>query len=165
MLTIDLGSIKVWLASEFSPRVEEDFFGRHMKVVTQEFFRRRLFKEITELHAHRNNLQDYAVLRAHGGPVGKSRRYYFWDDDKPRLVQDWIDEVDGEFAALLILSCGTKRGLIRSKQSVVIHPTVTAGIIELINSQARLRLYLPGTGYLGDSHYRLRKAVNALKTS
>jgi len=166
MQTLDLGLTKVWFANEFLPQQEKDpaFFAQYIELLAREFFRRRLFKELVELHAQRNGLEGYAVLEAHAGSIGNSRRYYFWDNGWCYPVQDWIDKVDGEFAALLILACGTKRGRVSSQRSVVIHPTTTAsGIVAMMRSKACLRLYLPGTGYLGDNPYRLRKAVDSLK--
>jgi hypothetical protein len=67
----------------------------------------------------RRRLKRFALLLAHGG-IGPKGEWCFWDGERPRRVQEWIDEQDGKFACLIVFSCNPGHFDAHSRKSLLV---------------------------------------------
>lgn len=109
-----------------------------------DYFCRYYNQRIRRQKTH-HGLEGVAILEAHGG--GKD--IWLYQDGIYRIpVQDWIDDNDGKYAALLIKACNLRASEVSSKRSLVIHPRTIFNEADMLGGRLRLRMYTPEKGYL-----------------
>ena len=159
MRVYDFGVHQYWAAKNLFNLSPEDL--EHYAITTMSLFmRRRLFREAIEANASVHCLEGCILLEAHGNaPNGE---WFFRDGKRRYNMQNWIDNLDGSAAALLLNSCNRKDVEVQSKKSVVIHSRKETSNLELWRGKSTLRIYVPGEGYL-DSQHSLRTAIDRLR--
>lgn len=144
----------------FNEKCQIGELERFVNVLIKEFTKRSLFKELLELYGQRYNLQGYIILHAHSAKRG--RRWMFANGGRGRIMQNWIDQMDGQALAIFLGCCNPKNRDISSKISVIIHPNDSINMMDLTRG-GNLRIYVPGEGYLENNYYRLKKSIDKLK--
>ena len=66
------------------------------------------------------SVKSLAILKAHG--TGISGEYLYQDCHEFLKVQDWVNDFDGKFDALIIYSCNEGGAFIHSEKSKLIYP-------------------------------------------
>lgn len=127
---------------------------QHVSAIIKCFLRRRLFRELLHIYSDATALSGYAFLHAHGR---WEREWRFSDGRKRHKVQDFIDRLDGECAAVFLKCCNPWNLEIHSKKSIVVHADRTINIVDIVGGWV-MRIYVPGWGYL-DSGYELKRAI------
>ena len=103
-----------------------------------------------------------SVLDAHGN-TSRDEWFYF-DGDEAHLVQDWIDEHDGEADALVLFPCNPRILPIESTKSLVLHQRGTGAIESYRKRLAVARMYVPGEGYIDPDPTKLEIRRSLLYT-
>jgi len=140
-----------------------DFLEKHSNAVIQCFTRRRLFRELLSSYADLHGLEGYVLLRAHGGL--RKKKWAFSDfpgGGRGYLVHNFIDGLDGRCLAIFLDICHPRHAKVHAQKSIVIHPHGKVNLLALIKGQADLMIYVPGYGYLENSH-GLKRAIGELK--
>lgn len=106
-------------------------------------------------------VEHISVLDTHGFTT--KDEWYYVDGTKERLVQDWIDEHDGEATALVLFPCNPRILPIRSRKSLVLHQRGVGRMSDYFGGR-RSRLYVPERGYIDPEPSRLEVAANLLAT-
>lgn len=124
------------------------------------FFRRRLFREITEIHARQTGLRGLIQLNAHG--YIHEGAWFYHDGQRQCRMQNWVNRYDGKASVLCLVSCNSyNRGTITAKKSIVIHATSALSFMDLWR-RIRFRIFVPPYGYL-DSCTKIRRTINKLE--
>jgi hypothetical protein len=147
---------------------EKDQFYRAMILnLILGFTRRRRFRHAIRVNGRRLNLQEDAVLIAHGSPGKRGTkiwRYYDEPRKKREHVQNWIDSVDGEYRVLFLHVCNCRSLEIKSERSLVIHADHRFSLGDMLSNQVNLRIYVPEKGYLENNYQELRMRGNPFRT-
>lgn len=103
------------------------------------------YSELIDLNSKLRGLSGKAILSAHGN--SKDNKWVY-SNEGLHLVQDWIDEMDGKYAALLLACCNPDAHEISSQRSAVL--AVNYDQCEILQSlgEGKFELYLPGIGYI-----------------
>ena len=121
---------------------------------------REEYRDLIEFNAKNFSLEDkIAILAAHG--VNKNNVLYYIDGINRRPVQEWINEKDGKYKALILLCCNRESNLVSSKESSIIIPNNDTRSEGYFPMAVNFELYLPPFG-LVDS-YTLDNLLNELK--
>lgn len=75
------------------------------------------YKKIRSNSINKNNLEDIAVLAAHTKKI-KGHWFYF-NEDAGSPIQEWIDNVDGQYRCLIIYSCNPEKKELSSEKSPI----------------------------------------------
>ncbi|MEA2715333.1 MAG: hypothetical protein QOG91_361 [Candidatus Parcubacteria bacterium] len=110
------------------------------------FLRKKSVKELIKMWRKKTGLKGVAILVSHGIP--RTRKWFFWNENRRKLVQTWIDENDGSYVALVIAVCNPERRRITSRKSIVLHAVNNLHHPVIAENGKRIRIYVPGTGYL-----------------
>ena len=105
-------------------------------------------KKLMNLYLSHNNLQNQAILAAHGGSDGY--RWLYADGEKLRPVQTWINRNDGNYGTLLLCCCNSGAHEIRSRKSAILVPNQDYSGERQYRSEVQIELYLPKIGYVSD---------------
>lgn len=122
----------------------------------KQFFRRPAYSQLFHLNSFRLINEKIVILKSHGKV--SSSIYVFNDGNQVRPVQEWIDEHDGRANTLILMVCSDPTAKIESKQSLVIHPFGSVSDMKL-SQRLRVRMFVPGFGYVEDSRSLLTKAL------
>ena len=101
---------------------------------------RPLNKKYIELYGQLKKLKRIAALDAHGYSNGEWKLSEGSHGEIKRPVQDWIDENDGKYSALVLRVCNPGHHTPRSKRSILVVPDSIVGNFdpsthELINDR------------------------------
>lgn len=77
------------------------------------------FKEYIDLYGKLNKLERLAMLHAHGNTDGN---WIYSDGEKIDSIQNWINQKDGEYSALILYSCNPGIHTPASKKSILVIP-------------------------------------------
>jgi hypothetical protein len=119
----------------------------------------REYKELTEAYAKKNNLENIAILMAHGDEI--KNKWYYYNKDKFFSVQSWINKMDGKYKLLIIDSCNPGRNEVKSKKSPILMPNETYSGLLLDEGKVQIEFFLPEIGYV-DS-YMVEEELKKLK--
>ena len=124
------------------------------------FARRRLWRTVVRTHSRRNRLpRNPVVLSAHGET--RDGRWYFQDShSRSQLLQDWIDEHDGESGSLLLFCCNYLNCMITAQRSLILHLNRSASRWDLFRGGC-VRLFHPRFGYIEDNYYRMHQLLGS----
>lgn len=89
-----------------------------------------------------------AILEAHGLYEEFGRGWEFRDGNLCYSVQNWVDYIDGRFAAAIIMTCNPNQASISSKRSIVIHPLEKIRFLDLLTGRGSFKVYHPNLGYV-----------------
>lgn len=117
------------------------------------------YEELIEIYAKKNNLERIAILLAHGDEVDNTWCYY--NGDKAFSVQNWINNMDGKYKALILYSCNPGGNEITSIKSPVLVSNKEYSHALLLKGRVQIELFLPGSGYV-DS-YMIEEELKNLK--
>jgi hypothetical protein len=98
-------------------------------------------------------------LAAHGDT--EFNEWTYEDEGQEKLVQDWINDHDGDYSALLLCVCNQSGLEIESKKSLVLAPNYIFGTRAQYFEGGQVDLYVPNKGYI-DS-YEFDEEINKLK--
>lgn len=133
---------------------------RDQRLLLRGFFsRRRLWKKVVRRYGQSMHLPARPMILCAHGKIRK-RQWHFRDTQRGiyQSVQGWIDEHDGEAAALFVFCCNTLNAEIHAQRSLVIHLNRPASLWDLWHG-GRLRLLHPGFGYIENNYYRLHQIL------
>jgi hypothetical protein len=140
-------------SEDYPGMLENSYLDSHLGTF---FEHRPSFKEYIDLYGQLNNLPRIAMLKAHGGTKGnlytKSEDWVFRHGPRgeyKRPVQDWIDENDGKYSALLLAVCNMGSHTPKSKKSILMIPDKEisfSGDISRVDREAVFDLIFPGIG-------------------
>lgn len=106
-------------------------------------------KNFVGLYGKLHKMSGYGILNAHGCTIGKSWAYCDEGDDY-FSVQDWINQNDGKYAALILSVCNEDANEIHSQKSLVISPNnIISGAAAQIGGLFQNEIYYPRKGYVG----------------
>ena len=130
--------------------------------ILDEFLERKpAYEELVNLNARKYNLRRKAILAAHGD--SKDNKWCYDDGTNQFLVQGWIDNMDGEYAALILNCCNPRRHEISSRKSAVLVPNDVYSPAREHEGEVNIELYIPGKGYI-DS-YGINHEIKELRKS
>jgi len=120
-----------------------------------------------ELYSKKFELPRSIILHAHGKAINNewyfgNEEYPVGDTDKPRPVQDWINENDGLYAVMFILCCNPENLEIYSEKSVIIHPNRIVNEKNIIQKYP-LKIFVPSHGYIGPRSNAFKELHEFLK--
>ena len=160
MRIYSFGTIQHWESSDIYYKDSSlDWLGRHVQEATHLFTRRKLFREIIELNAVKKDLEGYILLNAHGTTI--KGEWSFCDGKRKYSMQNWIDKMDGQAAALLLACCNRDNIEVSSQSSILIHPSKRVSFLDILRG-APLRIQVPGEGYPA-TQYELRRTIDKLR--
>ena len=139
-----------------------DWIKVHVDAMIKDFTKRKLFRELLDLYSYKHGLEGYFLLKAHANINSRNKEWYFSDGKRWHRIQNWINRLDGQGLALILISCNPKNNKIHSEKSIVIHANKSINIVDVARNRG-MRIYVPGEGYLEDNHYRLKKAIEKLQ--
>lgn len=126
------------------------------------FTKQPLFTEAINAWGKLKGLHRYLMLESHG--YVREGRWVLSVEGSNIPAQQWIDENDGKYAALILFACNPKNHEIISAESAVLHANRTFSIYSSdAYSTPLARLYIPGEGYLEGSQDRLQGLVEMRK--
>ena len=102
--------------------------------------------EYVKLYSKSIGLEKLGCLAAHGDD--ESGKWIYEDQGEEKLVQDWINEQDGKYSALLLCVCNPSGQEIESKKSIVLAPNYTFGTVVQMQEGGQIDLYVPKKGYI-----------------
>ncbi len=122
------------------------------------FTKQSLFAEVINAWGKIKGLHRNLMLESHG--YVREGIWVLSMEGTHKPAQQWIDENDGEYAALIIFACNPNNNEITSAESAVLHANRNFSIYSSnAYSTPLARLYIPGEGYLEKSKERLRGLV------
>lgn len=126
-----------------------------------------LFREAVQAWRVTSGLKRSAMLESHG-IIRKNQKgedqWVFPDGGIHIPMQQWIDENDGKYAALIVFACNPRNDRVTSAASVILHANRDFSIYSSEAYTTPLaRLYVPKEGYLDEDPERLRAFVSGLK--
>ncbi len=124
--------------------------------ILNQFLRRPAYRQLVHKNSFRLINEKFVLLRAHGKIL--NGEYIFHDGNRVRWVQDWINEHDGKANTLVVMACSHPLVSITSRRSLVMHPFGTISSLKL-SQRERVRMFVPGIGYVEDNRSLLRKAL------
>jgi len=131
---------------------------------------------ILEDYSQENSLEGLCMLSADGGLLIKKQssladrlrfdrnNFFMWqyeDDGTIHSVQEWIDEQDGKYLALLLNVCNPLNLDVQSQSSILFVPDNEYSIF-LQGREVNVRMYVPGIGYIDDVPNRKMKPKEIL---
>jgi len=121
-------------------------------------------REYIELYSKLTGLEGYVFLDAHGSSY--EMEWVFKDGDETKKVQQWINEHDGKFLAILVGACNPGKD-ISAKKSLVLTPNTEYSAEKQHFGEVQVELYVPGKGYIGsyDMEAELKELRNKLRAS
>jgi hypothetical protein len=131
---------------------------QHHFAITRCITRRKLFRELIDLNGSVCKTDGIALLKAHGG---MDKYWYFADGQRKYNVQNWINLLDGKFAAILLYMCNPNNSEISSQHSIIVHSKDCLNVKDLVHG-GHFRLYFPNEGYFDESK-KLRSLIDKLK--
>jgi hypothetical protein len=106
------------------------------------------YKRVVDLYSKIIGNDKIVCLSAHGGD-NEFGEWVFEQEGEEYSVQDWINEQDGKYAAILLNVCNESAKTITSKESIVLAPNYIWGdCVKLREGGKLLDLYLPKVGYI-----------------
>ena len=103
------------------------------------------YGKLIDLHSKNYHLNGKAILSAHGFSRDDS---WFYLNGGDHLVQDWIDKMDGKYAALILHCCNPDSHQISSQGSAVLAYNYIYSSIRQELGDGKVELYIPKIGYI-----------------
>lgn len=122
--------------------------------------RRRLWQRLIRIHSLRSRLRCTPLILCAHGKTRRGRWYLRDDNGRYQLLQDWIDEHDGESGSLLLFCCNSLNAEIASRRSLVVHLNRAASRWDLFRGGC-LRLFHPEFGYIENNYFRIRRILGS----
>lgn len=156
----DLGRYILYTSDDIINEGKEDPYAAELvtELITEDFEKplEKLQKSGVIVDLSKTRLP---ILYAHGGATKESTDWVFKDGSNRTPVQEWIDQNDGEYPAILLAVCNPQKREIVSKYSAVIHPRTNLYYYgyqirgDLIVAFRRpffkpMRVYRPDVGYI-----------------
>ncbi len=128
--------------------LKSDFYLEDLveRILTNFLEREPKYKELVDLHSKKHGLSRKAVLAAHGDSL--INRWYYGDETYDSQVQDWINQMDGKYAVLILYCCNPGSHEISSKKSAVLANNFTYSEYRQDVGDGKVELYLPKIGYI-----------------
>ncbi len=163
MREIEHGAFRIQTAEDMlslhQSAFDENWGEIHKGHLVRMFTKRVMVRELLEVWQNRTGLNGAVILEAHGG--FQDEQWVYYENDQPaRTIQEWVDEMDGTTAALMITSCNPMGSEVASQQSLVMHAGRLAGSFPaMVHTPGLIRLYVPNQGYLEGNYKRIRRII------
>jgi len=122
------------------------------------FTRKIFYKDFLKLYSKASALEGYAILRAHARSNNSSWHYY----EKGKAIgsiQSWINNVDGDYLALIFPCCNPRNEDVHSKKSILIYPKK-----EYSEAKALVvgyKMFVPNHGCV--NYHKLKRLIDGLE--
>ena len=142
----------------------DEFFTRYFYKCFKNYLFQGVYAEYIETFARKYGLSKIGIL-AYSDIDTDDGCWLFRDGGEKRNVQEWIDELDGRFACLCILSCNPGPRKLSSKKSLVLIPdrNCHGNIRAMLNAGTIFTLLHPKKGEIDD--YTIDYELDILKNS
>ncbi len=104
------------------------------------------YKKLVDLYSKKHNLSRKAILSAHGDSI--ISKWYYYDGTSGFQVQDWINQMDGKYAILILHCCNPGSHEIYSKKSAVLASNFIYSELRQNIGDGKVELYIPKIGYI-----------------
>jgi len=115
-------------------------------ILTNFLKREPKYKKLVDLYSKKHNLSRKAILSAHGDSI--ISKWYYYDGTSGFQVQDWINQMDGKYATLILHCCNPGSHEIYSKKSVVLASNFIYSELRQDMGDGKIELYIPKIGYI-----------------
>lgn len=112
-----------------------------------------LLRPLLRRHADTYGLRRRSLLIAHGD--SDQHGWKFTDGQRRFPVQEWISQVDGSYARVILNCCNSANYPIQSQKSALLYPNNTTSPFAHETRQVDMNLYLPSTGLIPLAEHRL----------
>ena len=145
---------------------KQDYAKYHYGSIFKKFFQDTNmgsdFKEYIDLYGKLNGLERYAFLYAHGST---NKSWIYRDKGKKHLVQDWLNQKDGNYAVLIFGVCNPGSHTPKSKKSILVIPDYNVisrfRAVHFHEKEPCFDLIVPGVGEING--YTIGYELNKLK--
>ncbi len=104
------------------------------------------YEKVIEANAKKNNLENIAILAAHG--ADKDGKWFYFVDEKEKSMQRWINSVDGKYKLIILYSCNPGGNEVYTKKTPIIAPNETFSYKLYNEGKVQVELIMPNTGYV-----------------
>lgn len=133
----------------------------HIDSIIENVFSNNLYKEFSEMYAAKiSNLKGNCILNAHGTSTSNGK-WGYEDKGKIKSIQNWINNNDGKYSNLIIVSCNENSVPIDSKKSLVFVPETIYSHSGREGTKSKFEMYVPVLGYVDD--YIIKHEIEKLK--
>lgn len=137
---------------------EEHFFQLVIEQVLDDFLPPKA-KELVDLYSKRNGLERIAILYAHGDM--KDNKWCYSDGENLFNVQNWINQKDGHYKAILLKVCNEEGEDISSKKSILCYPNEVYSVASQKQGEVQVELFFPEIGHV--DNYIIDNEIEKLK--
>lgn len=80
--------------------------------------------------------------------------WIYWDNERRYSVQEWINQQDGKYLALLLYCCNPLNLDVHSRSSILFVPDNIYSVFLQAGREVKVRMFVPGVGYYNDIQQR-----------